>query len=330
LLIVAALVLVAVPLVGSSGEAVVATDSVGGVDPDQGLWHLRGDKGVTTFFYGNPNDFPILGDWDCNGTQTPGMYRQDDGFVYLRNSNSQGVADIRFFFGDPGDIPLAGDFNGDGCDTVSIYRPATSQVFIINELGKDEGGLGAAEFSYFFGNPGDKPFVGDFDGDKVETIGLHRESTGLVYFRNSHTQGVADNEFIFGDPGDRLVAGDWTGNGFDTPALFRPSDTTWYFRYTNTQGVADQTLVWGEAPWLPVAGEFGALKPTPTTTTTTTTSTTLAIPPNPGDSKNCSDFNTWAEAQAWFDLYFPFYGDIAKLDQDNDGIACESLPGAPG
>lgn len=54
--------------------------------------------------------------------------------------------------------------------------------------------------------PGDKPFVGDFDGDKIETIGLLRESTGLVYFRNSHTQGVADNEFIYGDPGDRLVA----------------------------------------------------------------------------------------------------------------------------
>jgi hypothetical protein len=75
---------------------------------------------------------------------------------------------------------------------------------------------------------------------------------------------------------------------------------------------------------------FGPLVPDPTTTTTTTTSTTLAIPPNPGDTKNCSDFATWQEAQAWFDLYFPHYGDIAKLDQDNDGIACESLPGAPG
>jgi hypothetical protein len=82
------------------------------------------------------------------------MYRQDDGFVYLRNANSQGVADIRFFFGNPGDIPLAGDFNADGCDTVSIYRPATSQVFIINKLGQNEGGLGAAEMSYYFGNPG--------------------------------------------------------------------------------------------------------------------------------------------------------------------------------
>lgn len=52
-------------------------------------------------------------------------------------------------------------------------------------------------------------------------------------------------------------------------------------------------------------------------------------PANPGDTKNCSDFRTWAEAQAWFDLYFPHYGDVARLDADGDGIACESLPGAP-
>lgn len=65
---------------------------------------------------------------------------------------------------------------------------------------------------------------------------------------------------------------------------------------------------------------------TPATTTTTTT-TPSGIPPNPGDSKNCSDFSTQAEAQAWFDLYYPHYGDIARLDgSDNDQIACENLP----
>jgi hypothetical protein len=230
---------------------------VGLVDPATGKWHLYDNAGtlVTSFFFGNPGDFPIMGDWDCNGVETPGMYRQSDGFVYLRNSNSQGVADIKFFFGDPGDVPLAGDFNGNGCDTVSIYRPAQSKVFIINELGENNGGLGAAEFSYFFGNPGDKPFVGDFNGNGVETLGLHRETTGLVYFRLTHTQGPADTQFIFGDPGDRLVAGDWNNNVAYSPALFRPSNTTTYFRYTNTQGVADATWTNGQSPWLPVAGD---------------------------------------------------------------------------
>ena len=52
-----------------------------------------------------------------------------------------------------------------------------------------------------------------------------------------------------------------------------------------------------------------------------------APPANPGDSKNCSDFATQAAAQAWYNYYFPYYGDVANLDgNDNDGIVCESLP----
>ncbi len=231
---------------------------VGVVDPATGRWHLaRTDGSIAEFYFGNPGDFPIMGDWDCDGVDTPGLYRRADGYAYLRNSNTQGIADVRFFFGDPGDVPLAGDFDGDGCDTVSIYRPALGRVYVINELGSDEAGLGAADFAYYFGDPGDKPFAGDFDGDGVDTVGLHRESTGLVYFRDSHTQGIADTSFIFGDPGDRLTCGDWNGDEHMSPALFRPGDATWYFRFTNTQGNADAVLRWGEPDWLPVAGSFG-------------------------------------------------------------------------
>ena len=50
------------------------------------------------------------------------------------------------------------------------------------------------------------------------------------------------------------------------------------------------------------------------------------LPPNPGNTRNCSDFSTQAEAQEWFDTYFPHYGDVARLDGDGDGEACESLP----
>lgn len=232
--------------------------TVGLVDPAQGRWHLRNSLGQTTsFFFGNPNDVPFMGDWNCDGIQTPGLYRQSDGFVYLRNSNTQGIANITFFFGNPGDMPIAGDFNGNGCDTVSIYRPSNQTFYIINQLGQDGGGLGAAQFSYMFGNPGDKPFTGDFNGNGITTVGLHRESTGFVYYRNTHTQGIADNQFFFGNPGDRFVAGDWNGNGIDSPAVFRPSNTTFYFRFTNSQGNADFQFPYGEPPFLPVSGRFG-------------------------------------------------------------------------
>lgn len=241
----------------------VNTTRVGLVDPATGIWFLRGQNGVVgSFFYGDPGDVPFVGDWNCDGIDTPGLYRQSDGFVYLRNSNSQGVADIRFFFGNPGDYPLAGDFNDDGCDTVSIYRASEARIYVINALGANDGGLGAADFSYIFGNPGDKPFVADFDGDGVDTVGLHRESTGFVYYRDSLTQGVADEDFFFGDPGDRFVAGDWgIVDGEETPGLFRPSNATFFFRHTNSQGNADQSLVWGTSTYLPIAGNWGTVTP---------------------------------------------------------------------
>ena len=63
--------------------------------------------------------------------------------------------------------------------------------------------------------------------------------------------------------------------------------------------------------------------PTPTTTIAS------SQPDNPGDTKNCGDFSNYSEAKAWFDTYYPYYGDVARLDSDDDLEPCESLPGAP-
>ena len=69
--------------------------------------------------------------------------------------------------------------------------------------------------------------------------------------------------------------------------------------------------------------------PVSTTTTVAPPTTTSGAPDNPGNTKNCSDFSTYSDAKDWFDLYFPYYGDVASLDGDNDGEPCESLPGGP-
>ncbi len=229
-------------------------------DPASGRWHLRGLGGQeASFFFGNPGDIPFMGDWDCDGIDTPGLYRASDGFVYLRNSNDAGFADVEFFFGNPGDVPLPGDFNNDGCDTVSLFRPSIQRMFVINKLGSRSTGLGAADFDFLFGNPGDKPVIGDWDGDGIDELGLHRESTGFFYWRETLDTGPGDGNIFFGDPGDRFVAGDWgVVDGKDTPAVFRPSNQMFFLRDTLTQGVADDQFPFGSerAGFLPVAGVF--------------------------------------------------------------------------
>jgi len=102
--------------------------------------------------------------------------------------------------------------------------------------------LGAADFSYSFGNPSDVPFVGDFDGDGIDTVGLHRPSTGNVFLNNSHEGGSADVQFVFGDPGDRMIAGDWNSDGTDTLAVYRSSNGLFYVKNSNGNGAADATF----------------------------------------------------------------------------------------
>lgn len=40
----------------------------------------------------------------------------------------------------------------------------------------------------------------------------------------------------------------------------------------------------------------------------------------------CSDFATYEDALRWFEYYKQWYGDVAKLDRDGDGIPCPGLP----
>jgi hypothetical protein len=255
-------------VVGLTGEAraevpapILTPESVGIVDVDQGYWWLRdaGTGGTTAFYFGNPGDTPFTGDWDCNGVDTPGLYRRSDGYVYLRNTNTQGIADVSFFFGNPGDVPLSGDFNGDGCDTVSLFRPENGRFYVINRLGSADTGLGAADVDYSFGDSGDVPFVGDFDGDGVDTFGTRREVSGHVFLKNSHTFGPADESLLFGDRGDTVVAGDWNADGGSTVGLYRDANTHFYLRFDNTAGPANDTFMYGVHGGVPISGAWGPL-----------------------------------------------------------------------
>nr|PZN31907.1 MAG: hypothetical protein DIU67_09015 [Actinomycetota bacterium] len=226
-------------------------DRVATVDTGLAQWTLwDGTVPLTVFTYGKAGDIPLMGDWDGDGVATPGLYRQSDGFVYLKNSSKAGNADVTFYFGRSGDIPVVGDFDGDGDDTVSVYRPSTGRFYIKNEL-KD----GWAEYEFVFGRPGDIPFAGDWDGDGTDTVGLRRPSDGFVYLRNSNSAGWADHEFFYGRNGDVVFAGDWDGDGEDGVGVYRPSTGMVYLRNPLSSGNANIQFYIGKGVH-PVAGAY--------------------------------------------------------------------------
>jgi len=255
--------------VGNSCDTVAFVDS-------GALYSLYSDARATSairrFYFGNPNDEALMGDWNCDGEATPAMYRRSAGLMYLRNSNTQGNADLQFYFGNPGDIPIVGDFNGDGCDTVSIYRPHNQRFYITNLLGH-----GNAEYSFTYGNPGDIPFVGDFDGDGIDTVAVHRRTTGRVFMTNSRTGGSENLTFVFGDAGDQVFAGDWDGNDTDTVAAYRQSSGVLYLKNTNATGAADMSMSVGRFETVNAASGI------PNFSTGTTPSGVVDVEVYPGD-----------------------------------------------
>ena len=61
-----------------------------------------------------------------------------------------------------------------------------------------------------FGNAGDKPAAGDWNGDGIDTVGIYRN--GLFFLTNSNTTGFADTIFALGNNGDFPISGNWNGS----------------------------------------------------------------------------------------------------------------------
>jgi len=93
--------------------------------------------------------------------------------------------------------------------------------------------------NFIYGQQGDIPLLGDWNGDGIDTVGVYR--TGVFYLRNTNTGGNGDLTFLYGNSvGDTPIVGDWNGDGIDTIGIIRSG--VFYLRNTNTAGIADITF----------------------------------------------------------------------------------------
>ena len=156
--------------------------------------------------YGTAADDVLVGDWDGDGVDTFAVRR---GNVYhVSNSLEGGKAEQVFAFGAVGDEVLVGDWNGDGRDTLAVRRG--SEFHLLDSLRSGEAdrvvsvgdGRGDAVAGSWgggadgvgirvgnqvkmrhadgtvvestYGRSGDAVFIGDWDGDGVDTLGVRR------------------------------------------------------------------------------------------------------------------------------------------------------------
>jgi hypothetical protein len=90
--------------------------------------------------------------------------------------------------------------------TIGLYRPSGSIFFLRNS-----NTAGFPDLSIPYGAPGDRPIVGDWDGDGDTTIGLYRPAGSFFFLRNSNTAGFPDLSIPYGATGDTPIVGDWDG-----------------------------------------------------------------------------------------------------------------------
>lgn len=131
--------------------------------------------------------------------------------------------------------------------TPGQFRPGNGFAYL-----RDSNDTGFANREFFYGQAGDIPLSGDWDGDGTHTLGIFRN--GTFFLRNSNDFGFADVEFPFGAPGDIPIVGDWDGDGIDTVGIVRGNSI--FLRNANSTGNPDLQFTYGTPADIFIAGDW--------------------------------------------------------------------------
>lgn len=166
---------------------------------------------------------------------------------HYRDTLTPGPADRKQVYGYFNeDLGVVGDWNNDSFDTPGVFRKG---CWIMTD--NYEASEGTPPFE--FGDPGDIPVVGDWNGPengiKTDTVGYYRGTT--FYLRYSNTPGLPDKEFDIGVAGIP-VAGDWNGDRRDGVGVF--VDGHWKLHEFEPE--ADYEFDFGTPGTIPVIGDW--------------------------------------------------------------------------
>lgn len=132
-----------------------------------------------------PDDIPLAGDWDGDGDDDIGGYYPGNSTFYLYTldmNSSSAIHLLDISFGQHCDYPVAGDWDCDGDDDIGIFRTGEPNTETNNYYFDIDLSGGQAEYSVLdfgsngYGNIGDFPVIGDWDGDGDDNVGIFRSS----------------------------------------------------------------------------------------------------------------------------------------------------------
>jgi hypothetical protein len=148
------------------------------------------------------------------------------------------------------------DFIADGVtETVSITaQKGRAAVFRHGWWLADRNGDHKTDVYVLYGNPGDKPVVGDIDNNGINDIVAFRNGWWLVS-KEDHTGTDWTKSFVWGQTGDLPVIGDIDNNGISDIVAFRNG---WWLVLKEDHTGTDwaKSFVWGQAGDKPVIADI--------------------------------------------------------------------------
>lgn len=178
---------------------------------------------------------PVMGDWDGNGSATPGRFT--DGSWRMVDDDPARTSSITF--GQAGDLPVVGDFDGDGRDDIGVRR-GSQFLLRYTAAGAARPTAGPPSATFAFGPSGGRPVAGDWDGDGVDTVGTVHSGR----WRLADAQGAALPSFVYGLTTDQPVVGDWDRDGRTDIGVYRKG--VWRLRYSADAGPGQLVVTFGD------------------------------------------------------------------------------------
>jgi hypothetical protein len=182
-----------------------------------GIWEDCGvDVCVKSF--GQSTDLPAVGQWTTTPGDSIGVFRRAEKKWYLDTNRNKVLDGCRtdecpsFSVYVNGDIHVTGDWTGSGTTQLGLFRPSTGEWFLSRNGNRSWNGCKKDTCITNFGDTGDLPVIGDWDGTGTSKIGVFSPDTGewfLDFNGNGKWDDGIDLHFSYGGRGDVPVVGKW-------------------------------------------------------------------------------------------------------------------------
>lgn len=252
---------------------------------------IDGEEARRRAVFGTPDAIPVTGDFNGDGITEQGVFVNGQWFIDLNGNGQWDPGDLWAKLGHDGDLPVTGDWDGDGKTDIGIFgRAWPGDPMAVDEepglpdphnvpLGRPKNippdprhaAIGTRTMKltsqgkmrtdvidhvFHYGTAGDRPVVGDWNGDGIDTIGVFRDGQWHVDTNGDGKWTDADGAFTFGQAGDVPVVGDWNGDGVDEVGIYR--NGTWHLDANGNQqfDTRDQVFQLGTSTDTPVTGDW--------------------------------------------------------------------------